>query len=517
MNPHDHELAPDMEAHEGAVQLMWKVDNVQLTTVGIDIGSATSQVVFSDIVMRRQSHAYSSRFVVVRREALYESPILLTPYRGGELIDVEALEHFVTDCYRQAGLDVADVDAGAVILTGVAIERANAHAIAEMFAADGGKFVCATAGHLLEALLAGHGSGAVEASKQRGSAILNVDIGGGTTKLTLVQSGVVTETVALDGGGRLVAWDSDGVVTRIERAAVEVAEQLGIELAVDRPVSRAERRHIAEAFGKRILAAISGPLDPADALAGERTSTRPDEIVLSGGVAQYLQERDGDHEEHNDHHDLGADLADVVRAGLTALGIPVRVNAAPIRATVVGASQYSVQLSGNTVHLAPDVVLPIHNIPVAIVSSDADPVSAVDVQRTVEAALTRLDLAERSEPVAIAVDWEGVPTYQNLSAIAAGLHAAHDASPRRDAYLILVFTSDIAQSVGRILSREFGHAQGLVVVDGVQLAELDFLDLGAMIAPANVVPVIIKSLLFPASGASNHRQGATEPFVPAAE
>ena len=83
----------------------------------------------------------------------------------------------------------SDVDSGAVILTGEAIKRKNAQAIDELFAAEAGKFVCATAGHKLECTLAAHGAGAVKLSQERGECLLHVDIGGGTTKLALIDNG----------------------------------------------------------------------------------------------------------------------------------------------------------------------------------------------------------------------------------------------------------------------------------------------------------------------------------------
>ena len=88
-----------------------------------------------------------------------------------------------------AGIHPDDIDTGAVILTGEALRRENAKAIAEVFAEMGGEFVCATAGHHMEALLAAYGSGAARASHDLRRPVLNVDIGGGTTKLALVENG----------------------------------------------------------------------------------------------------------------------------------------------------------------------------------------------------------------------------------------------------------------------------------------------------------------------------------------
>src|SRR5882672_11477550 len=159
----------------------WALDNVELTTVGVDVGSSTSHLLFAKLHLQRLTQSLSSRFVVVHREVLHRSPILLTPYRPDGLIDVQALERFVHAAYAEAGLTPEQVDTGAVILTGAALERANARAVAELFAGSGGKFVCASAGHNLEGILSAHGSGAVALSRQHTDPLLHIDVGGGTT------------------------------------------------------------------------------------------------------------------------------------------------------------------------------------------------------------------------------------------------------------------------------------------------------------------------------------------------
>src|SRR5215210_2156161 len=164
----------------------WAADNVELTTVGIDIGSSTSHLMFAQVHLQRLSTALSSRFVVVDRKVLWQSPILLTPYVADFTIDTEKLAAFITRSYVDAGLTRAEVDSGAVILTGEALKRRNARAIADLFSEDAGKFVCASAGHHMECQMAAHGSGAVRLSRGHGVCILNVDIGGGTTKFALI-------------------------------------------------------------------------------------------------------------------------------------------------------------------------------------------------------------------------------------------------------------------------------------------------------------------------------------------
>ena len=202
----DH-LHPTEEEKKQLSDIIWSADNIVLRTVGVDIGSSTSHLMFSRVHLQRLSEALSSRFVVVNREMLWRSPILLTPYSSGRTIDAERLGAFISDSYKEAGLTPEDIDSGAVILTGEALKRRNSRAIADLFADQSGKFVCALAGHHLEAVMAAHGSGAVEYSRRHHKTVLNVDIGGGTTKLALAHGGRLLGHAAVAVGGRLVAFD----------------------------------------------------------------------------------------------------------------------------------------------------------------------------------------------------------------------------------------------------------------------------------------------------------------------
>src|SRR5947199_870486 len=212
---HDFELEHEHDELTGAeqdaiAQAIWEQETVELRTVGIDIGSSTSHLLFARVTLKRESQSLSSRFVVVDRQVIWRSPIMLTPFLPDGTIDAHALDHFIRHAYHDAGLRTSDIDSGAVILTGEAIKRKNARAIDEIFAKESGKFVCATAGHKLESILSAHGSGATALSKRRNGCGLHVDVGGGTTKLALIDKGEILSVAAFAVGGRLVAQDAHG-------------------------------------------------------------------------------------------------------------------------------------------------------------------------------------------------------------------------------------------------------------------------------------------------------------------
>ena len=242
---HEHLAMSDQDRAEIA-QYIWNQEYVELSTIGIDIGSSTSHLLFAKVLLQRQTQGLSSRFVVVHRQVVWRSPIMLTPFLADGTIDAAALGSFIAGCYRDAGFDRADVDSGAVILTGEAIKRRNAQAIDELFAAEAGKFVCATAGHKLECALAAHGAGAVRLSRERGARVLHVDIGGGTTKLAWIDNGVVTGVAAFAVGGRLIARDDSGAWSRVDDSARAVAAALGISTDPATLAERAPREAIAQ-------------------------------------------------------------------------------------------------------------------------------------------------------------------------------------------------------------------------------------------------------------------------------
>ena len=495
---HLHVNAEDAAVNEVA----WAADNVELTTVGIDIGSSTSHLMFAHVHLQRLSAALSSRFVVVGRKILWQSPILLTPYRADYTIDVDELSGFIGGCYTYAGIDREEVDSGAVVLTGEALKRRNARAIAELFSDEAGRFVCASAGHHMEGQMAAHGSGAVALSRAHNAVLLNVDIGGGTTKLALIENGRILATCAIAAGGRLIVEDEAQGLTRIEPPAEEIARELGIELHPGGSLSAAERRKIAARMARIIMGLIdlrepgelARRLLVTEAWPREIANKRVDAITFSGGVAEYLYKR-----ETRRFCDLGTDLAEELRHGLAHRRDlpPVWDPGQGIRATVIGAAQFSVQISGNTILIADPHKLPLQNLPVLACGFALDQEIRPDaVAAEVRSALSRADFAEGESPVALSFPWRGDPSHARLHAVAAGICQALPRTLEERLPLVLLIDGDVGKSLGRVILHEVAPRADVIAIDGVQLKEFDYVDIGSVIEITNVVPIIIKSLLF---------------------
>jgi ethanolamine utilization protein EutA len=457
---------------------------------------------FARVHLQRLSTALSSRFVVVHRKVLWQSPILLTPYRGDYTIDVDELSGFIGGCYAYAGIPREKVDSGAVILTGEALKRRNARAIADLFSEEAGKFVCASAGHHMECQMAAHGSGAVALSRGHNATLLNIDIGGGTTKFALVEKGRILATCAIAVGGRLMVEEEGKGLTRVEPPAEEVAQALDVELALGKPLAADDRRRIAQRMARLVMGLVdlrqpgelARRLLVTDAWPPELANKGVEALTFSGGVAEYLYKR-----ESRRFGDLGSDLAEELRHALAHRRDlpPVWDPGQGIRATVIGAAQFSVQISGNTILIADPGKLPLQNLPVLacdLVRDDGVDPGAVTA--AVRAALARADFPEGESPVALSFPWRGDPSHARLHAVAIGICAALPHTLSEQLPLVLLIDGDVGKSLGRIIRQEVAPAADVIAIDGVQLKELDYVDIGSVIELTNVVPIIIKSLLF---------------------
>ena len=495
---HDHFHFPDHHAEavevEDGPDLAWELDNVELQTVGVDIGSSTTHLLFSRLHLQRLSQSLSSRFVVVEREVLHRSRILLTPFQDGTL-DAEQLEAFVRRAYGEAGVRPEAVDTGAVILTGVALERRNARAVAELFTRLCGGFVCASAGHNLEAILAAHGSGAVRLSRERpGLTMLHLDVGGGTTKLAVLRDGRVLETAAVAAGGRLLVIDAEGRLERIEPAGAEHARRAGVALALGERLPADAARRLAAEMTAVVARVVAGAADEMVLTAPLARSPAADLVSFSGGVAEYVYGR-----EERRFGDLAPELGEALRAAAAAGDFGAEVVAPPegIRATVIGASQFTVQVSGNTVHLSDASLLPLRNLPVVDARLEGDrALDSAAIAEAIARGLRRLDLAEGEAPVAVSLRWSGDPRYASLRAVALGLATGLPRSLSGGVPVVLALDADVGRSLGSLLVEELAPQARIASLDGIDVQELDFLDVGDILQPAGVVPVIVKSLAF---------------------
>jgi ethanolamine utilization protein EutA len=474
-------------------------DEICVLSVGVDIGSSTSHLVFSRIVLER----LDSRYVVTQRETFYQSDILLTPYSSEEAIDADALGAFFEKQYENAMIDPDEIDAGALILTGVAVRRSNARKIGELFARQAGKLVAVSAGDNLETVMAAYGSGAVARSIRDRAAVMNVDVGGGTSKIAVCNDGQVIAITAVDVGARLVCTDAAGKITRLEEAGRRFGADLGLELEIGVTLAPDAARRLAARMADSLFDAMKGGAPKLGATGLLRLDPLAwrgavDQVTFSGGVSEYVYGW-----ETESFGDLGNLLAAEIRTRVAAWGVRLEPPAQGIRATVIGASQYTTQVSGSTIFVSPHSALPLRNVPVIApgLLLEGETVDADAVAASIRTVLRHLDLGDADTPVAIFVPWQGSATFHRLDAFCRGVAAGLSDVLARGHPIVLAGDGDVGGLIGIHFREEMKLKNPVVSIDGLELKQFDYIDIGELLESSGAVPVVIKSLIFPASAA----------------
>jgi ethanolamine utilization protein EutA len=497
--PDGHHVEPEFE---GPIEEhpLWQRDNVTLSSVGIDIGSAGTQILFSKMHLRRQAVDLSSRYLVVDRETIYESPVALTPYESETKIDARALGEIVDEAYLQAKLHPDNIDTGVVILTGEALRRENAERIANILSEICGDLVCATAGHHMEATLAAHGSGAVQTSFDRGERILNIDIGGGTIKLSVIDNGRILSTAAIHIGARLFAVDSAGKLQRLEPAGKLHASRAGFDWQLRDEVSDDDIEKVAQSMADDLVEALTADQPSPEVMGLYLTDPiahleNIDAVIFSGGVAEFVYER-----EERDFGDIGRELGQAIRRRVDegVLPWPLLSDSQGIRSTALGCSEFTAQLSGNTLYISnPEVLLPRRNARVIRPNFVFD--DEIDTEKLCEAIrqhIVMFDVDATDDNVVLTFHWEGTPSFQRIRAFAEGIRLAMSDRIECGLPLYIVLDADIALNLGAMLHNELAIDSDIMVIDGLALWDFDSIDLGRLRMPSNTVPVTIKSLVF---------------------
>lgn len=435
----------------------------ELLSVGLDVGTTSSQMVVSKLSIENKAGAFSvPEMEIAEREILYKSPVYFTPLQGQDLVNGAALREIVEREYEKAGIRRADVDTGAVIITGETSRRENAKAVMESLADLAGDFVVATAGPDLESVLAAKGAGAVDYSAKTGKTVLHFDIGGGTSNLARIEDGKITATTCLNVGGRLVKIDREGRMCYISPVLAGLFPGKNGAFA-----DRAELEALAQKLAA-VLEMAAGLREPDETSHKLRTAESGamwappsgDAVIsFSGGVADCI-ETDRDWLEFGD---IGVLLGQAIGQSRLCRG-EYMLGAETIRATVIGAGAHSAQLSGSTVFYQ-NVEFPLKNLPVA------DRIE---------------DLSRQDVPGVLAVR-EKAENYGAVQQIAAKIAGA---CPEP---VLIAAEQDMAKALGVQLALQLGGDAKILCIDRVRLGEGDYLDVGAPVGPA--IPVVVKTLV----------------------
>jgi ethanolamine utilization protein EutA len=472
-----------------------EINEIEILSVGVDVGSSTSHLVFSNLLLKRDQRSVTRRFNIEQRDIIYEGKIIHTPLLDDNTIDIKMLTDFFKAEYELAGIDPGDIQTGAVIVTGESARKQNAREIAQALSNDAGRFVAATAGPNFESLIAAMGSGAAARSKDNNNTVLSCDIGGGTSNIAISRNGETLATSCISVGGRLLGVNSKGKIWRIDEPAAKVMSHLGMKYQIGDSIPKADIKKIAGKFADILFEAIKGNAKSSLArelmLTDDLTFTdRIDEYSFSGGVAELV------YGGLNNFDDIGHILADSIKSQTPKLKAPVVELPNKIRATVIGAGAYSLSISGCSGFRDDKISFPIRNVPVIRVDVDQAKLSVEHVISEIKTSFHRFDLAEGEETVALYFKDPVRVSYPQLELFANSIEAALADTINKKLPVILIFETDIACSVGNVIRRETDLKTNLLSLDELKLKEGDWIDIGEPLVDGQVFPVTVKSLVF---------------------
>jgi ethanolamine utilization protein EutA len=490
-----------------------------LTSVGIDVGTTTTQVIVSRLHVASTSPNDAGKLAITDREILYRGEIYETPLRDAETIDAAAVAAIVDGELERAGVSRAAIDTGAVIVTGETARRSNAAALVSELALELGEFVVETAGAHLEAVLAGRGSGAATYASRENATVANVDVGGGTTNVVIFDRDRVRETRCCRIGGRLVELD-DGTVRAVAETIRPLLDSLDTTIAVGDDLSAAELDRLVDAMADCLADLLVGPPYP-DPLCELAIGELPDEqvdldaVAFTGGVGSLVSSPPDATVDRGAYGDIGVALAAAIRDHDRLSGWPRVETSEDIRATVVGAGTATTRLSGRTVGL--DVqLLPLRNVPV--LSVPTIPAAAGSTRRKGKQVLPResdalaariRDYVEQGTALYgddagpgtsegwffLAFEDVGGLTYDRIEALAEGIVAAYDDASHAGPILLL-----LAQNCGKALAQSIRRvgdsSRPVIVLDELSVERGTYVDVGEPITDDDTVPVVVKTLVF---------------------
>lgn len=449
----------------------------KLLSVGLDIGTTTSQFILSELSVENRASAFAvPEMTISHRKILYQSPVLFTPLLDESHIDGAKLGEMVRKEYKNAGITRNSPDTGAIIITGETSRKENARAVLEGLEDLAGDFVVATAGPDLESVLAARGAGAVELSAATGKTVLHMDIGGGTSNLALIEEGRITATGCLNVGGRLVKFDERGTVTYVSPALAGLTE-----------LKVGHRPPNVDALAKLLASALemaAGLRPPTELMSRLWTAkcgpmwVPPHEGVLlsfSGGVADCI----GKDLPPRAFGDIGPSLGKAIFESRLCREDYV-LGTHTIRATVIGAGCHSAQLSGSTVFHR-NIPFPLKNLPVVTVSEKEQSCPGLS-------SLLRERLARQDGPAVVALPGFAAAGYRQIALLAEQLLEGFDRGP-----VYVVTAQDMAKALGQAMALQAEPDRPILCLDRLAPEEGSYLDVATPVGPA--LPVVIKTLI----------------------
>ena len=471
-----------------------------ILSVGIDIGTSTTQLIFSRLTLENLASSYTApRISIVGKEVIYRSDIYFTPLLSQTEIDAAGVKKIIQSEYEKAKIRPQDVRTGAVIITGETARKHNANQVLETLSGLAGDFVVATAGPDLESVLSARGAGADKLSKELGRTVANLDVGGGTSNIAVYRKGNLIGTACLDIGGRLIKTEN-GKITYVFPKIRELAAQNGIRIEEGDAADVQKLEKICALMADMLAQSLH--LLPHGAYysqiftngaKGLSEDIKADAATFSGGVADYVY-LDGGIGDPFRFGDIGPLFGRAIRENPGFQRLERLPAAETIRATVVGAGTHTTEISGSTISYSKEK-LPMKNIPILKISEEAEQTLA-GISESIRTQLPLYMPGGKAEQIAVALTGGGRTSFQQVQELAAAVIDGAGVFLKHDFPLVVVLENDIGKALGHALKVQLKHAKDVICIDGIRTLSGDYIDIGAPIADGRVVPVVIKTLIF---------------------
>ena len=477
-------------------------DKTAILSVGIDVGTSTTQVVFSKLQMDNAGGYFSvPRVAIVDKEVVYKSEVYMTPLKTDVLIDTETLRDIVAAEFRKAGYRPEDTDSGAVIITGESARKENSDAVLKSLSDFAGDFVVSAAGPDMESLIAGKGSGAWQYSMDHHCRVANLDIGGGTTNVVLFEDGETLARGCLDIGGRLICMNPQGIITKVSPAAAVMAQAAGVSVSVGDRCDELKLTAVTRQMAAALNAYLGVGTKDIDAILrqiktpGSSDFPVPEKVqavFFSGGVADLIYHESADTWAYGD---IGVLLGRAIRESRLFTDFQKMEPGETIRATVVGAGTYTTTISGSTITYSDDI-FPLKNIPVikldeelqeACFAGETEPVI-----RRIQWVLGQND----EEHFILAMPGKRNPGYMEMKRAAASIRQIMDRVQPPGEPILLVIESDIAKAMGQMIRQQPDLKRQVVAIDSIHVEDGEYVDMGKPMMNGMVIPVVVKTLIF---------------------
>ncbi|RGB76106.1 ethanolamine utilization protein EutA [Coprococcus catus] len=476
-------------------------DKTAILSVGIDVGTSTTQVVFSKLQMDNAGGYFSvPRVAIVDKEVVYKSEVYMTPLKTDVLIDTDARDIVAAE-FRKAGYRPEDTDSGAVIITGESARKENSDAVLKSLSDFAGDFVVSAAGPDMESLIAGKGSGAWQYSMDHHCRVANLDIGGGTTNVVLFEDGETLARGCLDIGGRLICMNPQGIITKVSPAAAVMAQAAGVSVSVGDRCDELKLTAVTRQMAAALNAYLGVGTKDIDAILrqiktpGSSDFPVPEKVqavFFSGGVADLIYHESADTWAYGD---IGVLLGRAIRESRLFTDFQKMEPGETIRATVVGAGTYTTTISGSTITYSDDI-FPLKNIPVikldeelqeACFAGETEPVI-----RRIQWVLGQND----EEHFILAMPGKRNPGYMEMKRAAASIRQIMDRVQPPGEPILLVIESDIAKAMGQMIRQQPDLKRQVVAIDSIHVEDGEYVDMGKPMMNGMVIPVVVKTLIF---------------------